>query len=204
MFHQFVTIDCPPLAEAATAEAALGWLRRPGATGRTLGLWRCEIGDLFRVVILRAFPDAAALEEDRLRRAREPTVFGVSGRDFAVRVETFRPFPFLPGIRIGARGGLYELRTYDLVPEGLPPTLAGWARAVPAAAAYTAHLVGAFFAAEGQSRIRHLWAFDSFEQRLALRRAHYRDGTWPPPGGPAQIRRARTALCVPIEGSPLH
>jgi hypothetical protein len=38
----------------------------------------------------------------------------------------FAPFPFVPPVRTGHFGPVYEIRDYHLLPGGLPSTIAGW------------------------------------------------------------------------------
>ncbi|WP_443699958.1 hypothetical protein [Pseudomonas sp.] len=53
MLYELTTLSCPPLTE--------------GEPGQLLGVWRCEIGDLFQVKRLRGFETAQALEDERRR-----------------------------------------------------------------------------------------------------------------------------------------
>ena len=45
--------------------------------------------------------------------------------------DTFVQFPFLPAIKPGQYGPIFEVRTYLLKPNGLGPTIAAWEKAVP-------------------------------------------------------------------------
>ncbi|WP_348645291.1 NIPSNAP family protein [Methylobacterium sp. BTF04] len=112
-------------------------------------------------------------------------------------MDSYAPFPFLPTIRAGERGGVYEFRTYQLKPGGLPPTLAGWEAAIEPARDYTDHLVVNMYALDGAPRITHIWGFASLEERSGLRARAYAAGVWPPKGGPEQIARATSTIALP-------
>lgn len=113
------------------------------------------------------------------------------------------PFPFLPSVKTGGRGKVYEFRTYLLKPGGLPATLAGWKQAVAPAHEYTAHLVTNMYALDGPPRITHVWGFSSLDQRASLRANAYATNVWPPNGGPETILEATSTIALPEKWSPL-
>lgn len=204
MFYELTTLSCPLLAIDAVAEGAKAWTRDEEAGGSLLGCWRTEIGALGRVLVLRGFDtrEMLAIERDRALSSDQPfnAGSGVTSLDMA----SYAPFAFLPPVRPGARGPVYEFRTYWLKPGGLPPTIAGWRQAIEPAREYTEHLVMNMVALDGPPRITHIWGFDDLDQRAELRTKHYADGTWPPPGGPEQIADAASTIALPIVASPLR
>ena len=119
-------------------------------------------------------------------------------------MESHAPLPFLPPMRIGARGPAYEFRTYRLKPGGLPPTLAGWQEALEPARDYTDRLSINMYALDGPPCITHISGFTDLSQRSALRAAAYSRGVWPPRGGPHQILEATSTIALPEIGSPLN
>ena len=52
------------------------------------------------------------------------------------------------------------------------------------------------YALDGPSRITHIWAFTSLEQRAALRAQACDAGVWPPKGGPEQILEATSTIAL--------
>ncbi|MFT8344600.1 MULTISPECIES: NIPSNAP family protein [Acetobacteraceae] len=172
--------------------------------GSLTGVWRTEIGELGTLLLLRSFSCQDALLKARHRTLESRTPFGIKMNDVLIEAEAFEGFPFLKPPEFGECGGLYEIRTYSLKAGGLEPTLKAWQSALKPAQAYTRHLITNMFALDGASRICHIWAFDSFEQRNILRQQHYADGLWPPKGGPEQIIHAQPCLCLPETFSPLR
>lgn len=197
---ELTTLDCHPLATDELARRAGDWLRAPGAAGRLLAAFRTEVGQLGRLILLRCFDSTQEAAAERARTLTAQAPFG--GREVATayRQESYRQFPFLPPLRQAQKSAIYEIRSYELRPGGLPATIAAWERAIEPAAGYTRHLVTCMYATDGAPRIVHIWGFDSFEERLGLRASHYAAGTWPPKGGPQQIARACSTLAFDAPG----
>ncbi|WP_266065180.1 NIPSNAP family protein [Brucella intermedia] len=202
MLYELITLHCTPLAQDRVSNAAYDWHNRSCAT--LLGAWRTEIGDLFQIKLLRAFESAQALDAERERALRDPVPYGVDAEDVCIETEILAPFPFLQPLQVGKRGAIYEFRTYWLHPGGLTPTMEAWRAALGPAAEYTQHLLVNLYALDGPPRILHIWGFESLAQRQELRARHYSLGLWPPKGGPQQIARANSTICVPEAYSPIH
>ncbi len=197
MLYELATLACPLLALGEAAAGADAWVTDGEAGGRALGLWRTEVGALGRVLVLRGFETAEAMATERRRALLSASPFNAGSLVTGLDMDSYAPFPFLPPIRTGDRGGLYEFRTYRLRPGGLPSTLSGWEAAIEPARAYTAHLVVNMYALDGAPRITHIWGFASLEERAALRAQAYGTGLWPPKGGPEQILEATSSIALP-------
>jgi hypothetical protein len=174
------------------------------ATGELLGCWRTEIGQLGRVLLLRGFETAGDLATERRRALLSVNPFNAGSLVTALSMDSYAPFPFLPPVQTGSFGGIYEFRTYHLKPGGLPPTLAGWEKAIQPAREYTSHLIINMYALDGPPRVTHIWGFQSLEERAALRAKFYAAGLWPPQGGPEQILEATSTIALPEDNSPLR
>ena len=201
--YELTTLAFPLLAASDVAKAAHHWIAAPDATGTPLGCWRSEIGPLGRMLILRGFDDSTALQRERHRALLSPNPFNAGQLITVLEMDSYRRFSFLPPPHLGARGPVYELRTYRLKPGGLPPTLAGWNAAIAPARDYTDHLVINMYALDGTPRITHIWSFDSLPQRASLRAAAYASGVWPPRGGPDNILDATSTIALPETWSAL-
>jgi hypothetical protein len=203
MLYELATLSCPLLAVGQAADGVHAWLRDGDAKGRLLGCWRTEFGALGRLIVLRGFETPDDLAAERRRALLSANPFNAGRLVTALEMDSYAPFPFLPPIRTGDRGGVYEVRTYRLKPGGLPPTLDAWAAALEPARAYTAHLVVNMYALDGAPRITHIWGFTSLEERAQLRGRAYGTGVWPPKGGPEQIAEATSTIALPHRPSPL-
>lgn len=203
MLYELATLSCPLLAVGRASEGVYDWVKGAEAQGRLFGCWRTELGTLGRIIVLRGFETAEDLTAERRRALLSVSPFNAGTVVTALEMDSYAPFPFLPPIRTGDRGGVYEFRTYRLKPGGLPPTLAGWEEAIAPARDYTVHLVANLYALDGAPRITHVWGFTSLEQRAELRSQAYGTGVWPPRGGPEQIVEATSTIALPQGPSPL-
>ncbi|MDR3669893.1 MAG: NIPSNAP family protein [Holophaga sp.] len=202
MLYELTTISSSPLELNAVSLSAHNWVL--AGEGQLLGAWRTEIGELFQIKILRGFETAEALERERLRALMNSHPFNINDPSSRISMERYVRFPFLPDVEPSAFGRFYEFRTYHLKPGGLPPTLEGWEQAIGPAHDYSRHLVINMYALDGPPRITHIWGFSSLEERAALRARHFAEGLWPPKGGPQQIARATSTICIPEDYSPLR
>lgn len=202
MLFEIATLAGSVFTARAVREGARNWLA-DASGGSVLGMWTTEIGPIGDLVILRAFEDAQALAAERRRALHSDDPFGSSSAEAKLTMESYSPFPFLPDPAPHDYGGIFELRTYHLVPGGLPATMAGWKEAIAPAHRYTDHLVTALYALDGDLRITHIWGFATIEERNALRRDHYASGLWPPKGGPEHIERATSTIALAEPGFPI-
>lgn len=203
MLYELATISCPLLAVGRAVEGVYDWVNNAEAKGELFGCWRTEIGTLGRLIVLRGFEAPEDMTAERRRALLSDNPFNAGSVVTALDMDSYAPFPFLPPIRTGDRGGVYEFRTYHLKPGGLPPTLAGWEAAIAPAREYTKHLVANMYALDGAPRITHIWGFTSLKERTDLRSWAYGTGVWPPEGGPEQIAEATSTIALPQGPSPL-
>jgi len=194
--YELTTLSCPLLAVSEASEGARAFIGEPEAKGELLGCWRTDIGTLGRLLILRGFETSEDLAAERRRALFSANPFNAGSIVTALEMDSYAPFPFLPPVRPGAYGKVYEFRTYKLKPGGLPPTLAGWEAAMPAREPMS-HLVINMYALDGAPRITHIWPYTGMDERFAIRARSYAEGIWPPKGGPEQILEATSVIALP-------
>ncbi len=204
MFYELNTLSWPLLLVGDAARRAADWFGQTFICGEILGWWRTESGPLGRVLLLRSFETAECIAAARewVLLNKEPLGGGdvITGFEMA----SYSPFLFLPAVRPGHRGAVYEFRTYRLKLGGRPPALAGWRDAVVKAGEDAEHLVTNMYKRDGAPRITHIWAFESLEQRGRQRASAYDAGVWPPVFGPDQILEATSMIGLPEAFSQLH
>ncbi len=203
MLYELATLSCPLLALKRAAEGVHAWVGEGEAKGELVGCWRTELGRLGQLLVLRGFARPEDMTAERRRALLSANPFNAGDVMTGLAMDSYAPFPFLPPLRTGDRGGVYEFRTYHLVPGGLPTTLAGWEAALAPAREYTEHLVVNMYALDGAPRITHIWGFTSLEERAGLRARAYGAGVWPPKGGPEHIAEATSTIALPEGPSPL-
>ena len=175
----------------------------PAAGGTLLGAFASDIGDLSRVMLLREFaePNAAAQAKHALLLQADP--LGCGEQLVSLKSESHALFPFLDAPRPATLGKWYELRTYGLRHGKLGETIDAWQDALPARHALSP-CVGVFSALDGeQPRFLNIWAYGSVDERAKIRADAVAQGLWPPKGGPANLTRMHSDLCVALPFSPL-
>ncbi|MGF6919801.1 NIPSNAP family protein [Paraburkholderia sp. 40] len=203
MLYELTTLSCALLEQEAVSDGARRWVSDTNAGGIVLGSWRTEIGELARIIVLRKFETMHELQRERERAYMDEQPFHIENSHIRIDMESYALFPFLPAVEPAAFGRFYEFRRYWLKPGGIAPTIAAWEQAIGPAEAYTSHLVANMYALDGPPRITHIWGFSSLEERMALRAHHYAEGLWPPEGGPQQIAKATSTICLPEAWSPM-
>jgi len=199
-----LTVRVRTVADALVRiEAAL---KQPEVGGVLMGCWASEIGQLNQIAVLRGFADEQARQAERERFLLDGSGFGANAFITDVRIENYSLFPFLEPLAAGAHGPLYELRVYDLISSGLPPTLDGWRKAIEARTAEQySKVYAAFYATDGNlPRYLHIWPWQSLEQRYQVRSQAVADGVWPPENSGPQLRDMRSTICLPAKFSPLQ
>ncbi|XBS68870.1 NIPSNAP family protein [Acerihabitans sp. KWT182] len=198
MIYELCRISATALNLNQTADRCVQSARENSGEIQLLGAWRTEIGELFQIILLRAYPDLKRHAAARERALTGPCEFAADEEDITVSRESFRKFPFLPDAAPVKNGKFFELRTYFLKPGGIRPTIAAWEKALKPAHEYTSHLIINMYALDGLPRIVHLWSFESLEERTRLREKYYSLKLWPPRGGPEQIAHAANCILLPL------
>lgn len=176
----------------------------PAAGGTLLGAFAADIGELSKLLLLRRFDSADAMVQARLRLLLDSNPLGVAEWLVGIQSESYALFPFLPEVQPGALGRWYEFRQYSIRQGVLVQTIAAWNDALPRRVALSP-MVGAFAALDGaQPRFLNIWAYRSVDERATIRAEAVKQGVWPPAGGPANLTKMVSTLCVPLPFSPLQ
>lgn len=203
MIYDIATLKVK-LGTAAKALAGIqSFTTSPDAKGELLGVWTSEIGALNEIYVLRAYRDDAALKAERARLAATTNPFDCGEAILKLTLEAYTSFPFMPDVKPGAFGKVYEIRTYLLKHGGVEPTIKAWEAAVPERVKFSP-LVAAFASTDGPPRITHIWPFESLDARAKARGDSVAAGVWPPKGGPDWLTGDMTStLAIPAAFSPL-
>ena len=202
MLYEFATLSFHPLNTGKVIAGAEAYVTGTEARGQLLGCWTTDIGTLGRMFVLRGFADAAELAAERKRALFSANPFGAAEVLTGLEMDSYAPFPYLPPVKPGKFGKVYEFRTYHLKPNGLPPTMAAWEAALPGRTKLSALLIN-MYALDGAPRITHIWPYASLDARAAIRADAVAKGVWPPKNGPEQFIAATSTIAVPTAASPL-
>jgi NIPSNAP len=202
MLYEFATLSFHPLNTAKATAGAEAYVTGTEARGQLLGCWTTDIGVLGRMFLLRGFADAEELAAERKRALFSANPFGAGEVLTGLEMDSYAPFPYLPPVRPGKFGKVYEFRTYHLKPGGLPPTMAAWEAALPARTKLSPLLIN-MYTLDGAPRITHIWPYASLDARAAIRTESVATGIWPPKNAPQHLFALTSTIGHPTAASPL-
>lgn len=137
---------------------------------KVLGSWTSEIGPLNQLIVLSAREDhSAGSPADQMPADLRRYVVGTEALELEPRRE-IQP--------TAARGKLYELRQYNFQPDGAAAFFERFESIVPLRETYS-EIVGWWKPVSGElQQMVHLWVYDSFEHRAAVRAKCMADEKW--------------------------
>jgi NIPSNAP len=121
-----------------------------------------------------------------------------------MRSEIVVPFPFVPEVRPGKVGPIFELRYYTLKPGTLPDVAKGWEAKLPERAKLSPVVLAGGVEFGQANGFIHIWAYSSLDQRATLRAQAVAKGIWPPPGGADRLVTQKNKILLPAAFSPLQ
>ncbi|MDI9408781.1 MAG: NIPSNAP family protein [Candidatus Pacebacteria bacterium] len=202
MIYEFGRFDTKIGAAPLVAAGIASFMKEPESLGALMGAWVTEFGELNQVLTLRAFETYEDFAAERKRAVTSTNPFHSAAHLVQFSLEPYQIFPFLEPPKLGKFGPIYEIRSYELQPNGLNMMLEAWEVAVPARIAVSPLIIAAY-SLEGVPRFTHIWAYASLEQRSQLRAEAVKSGIWPPKGGPTHLATMRSTIALPTAFSPL-
>jgi len=167
--------------------------------------WHTEIGPLNEIVHVWPYADLAERARVRAEAAKEPN-WPPKIQEFIVHMqsEVLVPFPFLPELLPGKMGPIFEMRYYNIKAGTLPDLIKRWEGAI-AARVKLSPLALAGNVDFGQANgFIHIWAYESLDQRMAIRTKAREMGVWPPPGGGDSLITQANKILLPASFSPVQ
>lgn len=201
MFCQLTTLA----VQAGQISAVLRAIEPLVRTPDLLGCWYSVLGDMPRIYVLtrtESQTDHASIEV----QARNNTgLFAVATQVQTLSVDTYTTLPCLPDITPGQFGRYYEIRTYELYPNGaLSAALEGWSAVIHARLGL-APITAVMHSVTGLTpRLVHIYPYQSLAERREIRDKAIATGLWPPKGGASRNQVMRTEIAMPAAFSPLN
>ena len=167
--------------------------------------WHTEIGPLNEIVHVWGYRDLAERARIRGEAAKDPN-WPPKIREFirAMRSEIVVPFSFVPEVRPGNVGPIFELRYYTLKPGTLPEVANGWEAKLPERMKLSPVVLAGGVEFGTANGFVHIWAYTSLDQRGQVRDEARKKGVWPPPGGPDRLLTQENKILLPSAFSPLQ
>ena len=167
--------------------------------------WHTEIGPLNEIVHVWGYRDLAERTRIRGEAMKDPNWPPKIGEFVrAMRSEIVVPFSFLPDVRPGKVGPIFELRYYTLKPGMLPEVAKGWEAKIPERAKLSPVVLAGGVEFGRANGFVHIWAYSSLDQRARVRAEAVANGVWPPPGGRDRLLTQENKILLPAAFSPLQ
>jgi hypothetical protein len=167
--------------------------------------WHTEVGPLNEIIHMWPYADLA--ERARIRgEASKDSNWPPKIQEFILHMdsEILVPFPFLPELTPGKMGPVFEMRYYNIKPGTLPDLMKRWEPAIgPRVKLSPLVTAGNIDFGEANGFV-HIWAYESMDQRMAVRAKARETGVWPPPGGGDSLLAQRNKILLPASFSPLQ
>jgi hypothetical protein len=164
-----------------------------------------EIGPLNEIVHIwgyRDLADRARVRGDAAKDANWPPKISEFIRE--MRSEIVVPFSFIPDVRPGKVGPIFELRYYTLKPGTLPDTAKGWEAKLPERTKLSPIVLAGGVEFGKANGFVHIWAYSGLDQRAKVRADAVAAGVWPPPGGRDRLLSQDNKILLPAAFSPLQ
>ena len=167
--------------------------------------WHTEIGPLNEIVHVWGYRDLAERARIRGEATKDPNWPPKIGEFVrAMRSEIVVPFSFVPDVRPGKVGPIFELRYYTLKPGMLPEVAKGWEATIPERAKLSPVVLAGGVEFGRANGFVHIWAYASLDQRAKVRAEAVAKGIWPPPGGRDRLLTQENKILLPAAFSPLQ
>jgi NIPSNAP len=201
MLYELALLDVHAAVAPEVAQGVVAWAAA-APKGQLLGMFQADIGQLNQMYVLRGFETAADLAAERQRALMSVSPYNAGIHLTGLSMETYAPFPYLPPVKTGAFGGVYEFRAYTLKSGGVAGVVGLWESWIPTRVAVSPLLV-AMYALDGAPRFVHVWPYADAAVRGKTRADCVAKGIWPPKGTAPMLQSMRSTITVPLPGSPL-
>ncbi len=164
-----------------------------------------EVGTLNQIVHIWGYADLAERARVRAEAAKDAN-WPPKIQEFILDMqsELVTPFPFIPEVRPGTMGPIFEMRCYSVKPGTLPNIAKRWEGAIAARTKLSPVVLAGGVEFGQANRFIHTWAYKSMDQRMAIREEARSKGIWPPPGGGDDLLAQENKILLPASWSPLQ
>jgi hypothetical protein len=167
--------------------------------------WHTEIGPLNEIIHVWGYRDLAERARIRAEAAKDPNWPAKLGEFIrGMRSEIVVPFEFVPEVRPGRMGPIFEIRYYTLKAGQLPEVAKGWEAKLPERMKLSPVVLAGGVEFGAPNGFVHIWAYSSLDQRAKIRAEAVEKGIWPPPGGRDRLLTQESKIVLPASFSPLQ
>jgi hypothetical protein len=170
-----------------------------------VAFWHTEIGPLNEIIHVWPYQDLADRARVRAEVAKEPNwPPKISEFVLSMQSEILVPFPFSPQLTPGKMGPFYEMRIYTIKIGTLPDIMKAWEAKLPERVKLSPLAIAGHIDLGEVNRYIHIWAYNSLDQREAVRAKARQTGVWPPGGGAGRLLTQANKIMMPAAFSPMQ
>ncbi|HEV2302793.1 MAG TPA: NIPSNAP family protein [Stellaceae bacterium] len=160
-----------------------------------------EVGPLNHVIHIWPYEDLA--HRTRVRAEKIPG-WPPKIQEFIVEMESkiFNAAPFCPAFTPRQYGGLYEIRTYTMLPGATQEVIDRWAEVIEGRTRLSPLAACGYTELGPLNQWIHIWAYKDAAERFRIREESRKGGKWPP-ATRGKFVRQENMLVVPASFSPL-
>jgi hypothetical protein len=164
-----------------------------------------EVGPLNQIVHIWGYNDLAERAKVRAEASKEAN-WPPKIQEFILHMESeiLNPFPFVPDIKPGKQGPIFEMRCYGIKAGTAPDLTNRWQSRIDERAKLSPIITAGLVEFGQANRFIHVWAYKSMDERLAIREQARKAGVWPPPGGGDTLHTQENKILMPSAFSPLQ
>jgi NIPSNAP len=161
-----------------------------------------EIGPLNHIIHLWPYDD---LQHRTRVRAEKIPGWPPNIQEFIVEMESkiVNPAPFSPAFGPRQLGGLYEIRTYTMLPGVTQTVIERWAERIEGRVQLSPLAACGYTELGPLNQWIHIWAYKDAAERFRIREESRKTGVWPPATRGMFVKQ-ENMLVVPASFSPLR
>src|ERR1700738_5011923 len=165
--------------------------------------WHTEIGPLNEIIHVWPYENMSernGFSVEAQKKSNWPTKID----EFieTMQSEILAPFPFLPDLKPGKLGPIYEMRYYAMKAGTLPDLIKRWEAKVGERMKMSPIALAGNVEHGEANRFIHIWGYKSLDERAAVRAKAREMGVWPPPGGGDTLLTQANKIMLPSAVSP--
>jgi hypothetical protein len=165
--------------------------------------WHTEVGPLNRIIHCWPYDDIGQRTKLRGDAGKLPG-WPPKIQEFIEEMESkiLIPAPFSPKLEPRKLGGLYEIRTYTMLPGATPTVIEKWAERIEGRVKLSPLAFCGYTELGALNQWVHIWAYKDAAERFAIRAEATKAGIWPP-ATRGQFVAQENMFVVPAAFSPL-
>ncbi|KAG7530307.1 hypothetical protein FFLO_05140 [Filobasidium floriforme] len=175
--------DCREQYRAAAEEYFAGLAKDPSLKVKLTGSWETLIGPVDNFVHILEYENYDGYDDVMRKLQTHPTLPGILNKQILPAVQSrhsqlMSEFAFWPSSPPRQNGGIYELRSYQLIPGRLLEWEHAWKRGLEARKRFVQPAGGWFSQVGTLHEVHHLWQYPNLAERKLTREQAWNVSGW--------------------------